>query len=72
MAVNQVKYGNTTLIDITDTTVTADTILNGYKAYGRDGVAVTGSVTFSTIYTGSGNPSSSTGSNGDIYLKVVS
>lgn len=27
---------------------------------------------FSTIYTGSGNPSSSTGTNGDIYLKVVS
>lgn len=27
---------------------------------------------FSTIYTGSGNPSSSTGVNGDIYLKVVS
>ena len=27
---------------------------------------------FSTIYTGSSNPSSSTGSNGDIYLKVVS
>lgn len=26
---------------------------------------------FSTIYTGSGNPSSSTGVNGDIYLKVV-
>lgn len=26
---------------------------------------------FSTIYTGSGNPSPSTGTNGDIYLKVV-
>lgn len=25
-----------------------------------------------TVYTGSSNPSSSTGSNGDIYLKVVS
>lgn len=24
-----------------------------------------------TVYTGSSNPSSSTGSNGDIYLKVV-
>lgn len=29
-------------------------------------------IPFSTIYTGSTNPSSSTGSNGDIYLKVVS
>lgn len=29
-------------------------------------------VTFSTIYSGSSNPSSSTGANGDIYIKVVS
>lgn len=72
MAVNKVNYGNTTLIDLTDTTATADTILNGYKAYGRDGVAVNGTVAFQTIYTGSTDPSSSVGVNGDIYLKVVS
>ena len=30
------------------------------------------SVTFSTIYSGSTDPSSSTGANGDIYIKVVS
>lgn len=34
--------------------------------------SVTGSLEFVTYYTGTGNPSSGTGSNGDIYLKVVS
>lgn len=33
--------------------------------------SVTVNLSFSTIYTGSTNPSSSTGTNGDIYLKVV-
>lgn len=33
--------------------------------------SVTVNIAFSTIYTGSGNPSSATGTNGDIYLKVV-
>lgn len=34
--------------------------------------SVTGTLSFVTYYTGSSTPSSSTGSNGDIYLKVVS
>jgi hypothetical protein len=32
---------------------------------------VTVDIDFVTIYSGSSTPSSSTGSNGDIYLKVV-
>lgn len=47
MAYNKIIYGNTTLIDMTDATVTgsseADKILNGYTAYGADGTKVTGS-----------------------------
>lgn len=35
--VNKVVYGGTTLIDISDTTATADKILSGYGAYGADG-----------------------------------
>lgn len=42
MAINKVIYGNNTLIDITDTTATADKILSGYTAYGADGVKVIG------------------------------
>lgn len=44
MAINKVNYGNTTLIDLTDTTATADKIVTGYGAYGRDGVWMDGSV----------------------------
>lgn len=48
--VNKVVYGGQTLIDISDTTATADKILEGYTAYGADGsrlvgTAVAGSVT---------------------------
>ena len=45
MAINKVKYGNTTLIDLTGTTATADKILTGYGAYGKDGVWMDGSAT---------------------------
>lgn len=42
MAVNKVVYGNTTLIDLTGTTATANKILQGYGAYGKDGVWMNG------------------------------
>ena len=70
--VNKVVYGSQTLIDISDTTATADKILQSYTAYGANGQKITGTVQFVTYYTGSTNPASSLGSNGDIYLKVVS
>ena len=49
MAINKVKFGNQTLIDLTDTTATADKILTGFGAYGKDGVWMDG-----TASTGSG------------------
>lgn len=72
MAVNKVNFGSTTLIDISNDTVTANTLLSGSTAHDNTGTQISGAVTFVTYYTGSSNPSSSTGSNGDIYLKVVS
>lgn len=42
MGVNIVKYGNTTVIDLTDATATASDIAQGKTAYGRDGVKITG------------------------------
>lgn len=72
MAVNKVVYGTTTLVDLTGTTATAGTILAGSGAYGRDGVWMDGTVTFATIYTGSGEPAASLGQNGDIYIRTVS
>lgn len=40
--VNKVVYGSTTLIDISDTTATADKIIQGSTAYGADGQKITG------------------------------
>lgn len=40
--VNKVIYGGTTLIDISDTTATADKILEGYTAYGANGQKLIG------------------------------
>lgn len=72
MAKNKVIYAGETLIDLTADTVTASTMLSGTTAHDRTGTQITGSVAFSSIYTGSTDPSSSVGVNGDIYLKVVS
>ena len=71
MAVNKVNFGNNTLLDVSNDTVTANTLLSGYTAHDNSGTQVTGAVVFVTYYTGSADPTSSLGNDGDIYLKVV-
>lgn len=46
----------------------ASNIMNGYSAF-IDGVRVDGSLVINKYYTGSSEPSSDLGNNGDIYLK---
>ena len=46
------------------------TVMIGDSADADRIVSVTGTLSFATYYTGSGTPSSSQGSNGDIYLKT--
>lgn len=71
MAVNKVVYDGSTLIDLsTDSLNAAAQLANGVTAHDRTGTRITGSLVFVTYYTGSSDPSSSLGSNGDIYLKV--
>lgn len=70
MAINKVEYSNTTLIDITDTTATANTVLVGSAFYDNSGTKVNGGVSFISYYTGSSAPSSSLGSDGDIYVQI--
>lgn len=45
MGINKVIYNGGTLIDLTGTTATADKILTGYGAYGKDGVWMDGTAT---------------------------
>lgn len=46
MAISKVVYGGTTLIDLTSDTITADKLLKGVTAHGKDGEPITGSCTF--------------------------
>lgn len=44
MAVSKIEYFGETLIDLTNDTVSADTILAGYTAHGKDGEPITGTL----------------------------
>lgn len=44
MGVNKVVFGETTLIDLTSDTITADALLKGYTAHGADGEPITGTM----------------------------
>lgn len=74
MAKNKIVYGGTVLLDLsTDTVSSSDHIMSGYVGHLRDGTQVTGTgqgggSASQTIYCGESAPSSSTGSNGDIYI----
>lgn len=70
MAVNKVQYNGNVLIDITDTTAAASNVETGKYFYTNAGVRTSGTLTISTIYTGSTTPSASLGANGDIYIQV--
>lgn len=70
MAVSKVIYDGETLIDLTVDTIEADKILNGYTAHDKAGNKIIGNVSYAHVYTGSSTPSSSLGSNNDIYIKI--
>ncbi len=44
MGVNKITYGNETLIDLTNDTVTADTLVNGKTAHNANGDIVEGTL----------------------------
>ena len=46
MAINKVVYGSQVLIDLTGDTVTADKLLSGFTAHGKDGSSIEGTCTF--------------------------
>lgn len=69
---NKLVYYGVVKLDLSDATASTSNIQQGYSAYGANGQKLSGILSFVTYYTGSTNPASSLGSNGDIYLKVVS
>lgn len=62
--------GQASFVDVTDTTATAADVANDKYIYLANGTRTQGSLAFVTVRTGSSDPSSSLGSDGDIYLKV--
>lgn len=66
--VNQVAVNGTTIIDLTADTVTASMLAQGHTAHSASGAPVTGTLTFVTYHTSASAPTSSDGSNGDIWL----
>ena len=70
MAVNKVVYGSRTLVDLTQDTVASDKLVRGYTAHDKAGNAITGSLKIQVYRTGNGEPSSSLGEEGDLYLDL--
>ena len=70
MAVNHVIINGETVVDLRNDTVSADKLIKGVTAHDKTGAAITGTLSFATVYTGSGEPSSSLGEEGDLYLDL--
>lgn len=51
MAVNKVQFGNTTVMDITDTTADSDSVLAGQIFYASNGTRSVGSLNDATTTT---------------------
>ena len=73
--VDVVRNGTTeTLIDLTADTVDAAHLAQGYTAHGANGAAITGTMAAPSsqkVYCGTSAPTSSIGSDGDLYLVLT-
>lgn len=67
MAVNKVVYGSETLIDLTEDTVTADAVADGYSVHLASGVRTTGTAKYAASPVANGN---AVRTNGILYGEV--
>ena len=65
---NVVEVNGSTIIDLRYDTVDAAHLANNYTAHDASGATITGSLTFVTYHISSSEPTSSDGSDGDIWL----
>ena len=72
MAIAKIIIDNTTNIDLTQDTVTEADVLNQKTFHKNDGTTGTGNASYVTYYTSSSTPTSSQGSNGDVWLVTAS
>lgn len=72
MAINKVVYGSLTLLDLTEDTVTSDNLVSGIKAHTKAGEEITGTLVVKSVTTGTTEPKSAYGEDGDIFLVVES
>ena len=70
MGVSKVDFGRTTLIDLTEDSVDAASLLRGKTAHNRAGDKVNGTLDVVSVHVGSGIPPTDLGSDGDIYLDM--
>lgn len=72
MAISKVIYGSQTLVDLTADTVTSDNLVSGIKAHTKAGEEITGTLVVKSVTTGTTEPSSDYGDDGDIFLVIES
>lgn len=62
--------GGNTLIDLTADTVTAANMLSGTTAHGKDGAAITGTLTVQNFHVVNAKPTADSSTEGDLFFVV--
>lgn len=66
--VNKVEVNGSAIIDLTSDTVAASHLESGYTAHDASGATVIGTLAFVTYHVSASEPTSSQGSDGDVWL----
>lgn len=70
MPVNKVIYGDKTLIDLSNDTISANKLLSGETAHDKGGNIITGILTAQRYHIGTDAPPPTLGDDGDVYLRT--